>query len=215
MFKNVIFYIALALAILNVSLIFKCKRIKEIYEEEETIYKNGLSVLASKVDFYKSLYKLSFENYNYSVNLSQEAYVANDTLNLYDIFKKGNSYLVFKYSYKDCSTCIDKVYQKLDYYKDYLPLKTVVITSQRNLRDLISEQNIKAKSIPVYLLAGDSICKIIDDINSPILFIVNEQQKISSIFKIDSSGEFLDDFFSIIKYYSSTLSPTAIEQTTL
>jgi hypothetical protein len=178
------YYITICLVILNLSLVFKCKRISDVYKEEETTYKNGLSILANKVVFYKSLYQLSFNTYNYPINLSQKVVSIKDTISLNDIFKKGDSYLVFKYSYQDCNTCIDKVYQKLDYYKDSLPYKTVVFTNQRNLRDLLSESSRNSKLIPVYSLSGNKLCETIDGIHSPILFILNEQHKISSIFKI-------------------------------
>jgi transcriptional regulator with XRE-family HTH domain len=184
MIKNVFFYITLCLVILNMILLIKYKRIGDIYKEEEIMYKNGLSVLASKVAFYKSLYQISFNNNNCPVNLSQKVVSIKDTINLNDIFKKGDSFLVFKYSYQDCNTCIDKVYQKLDYYKDSLPYKTVVFTNQRNLRDLLSESSRNSKLIPVYSLSGNKLCETIDGIHSPILFILNEQHKISSIFKI-------------------------------
>jgi hypothetical protein len=199
MIKNVFFYITLCLGILNLSLLFQCKKIGDICKEEEITYKNGLSVLSNKVAFYKSLYQISLNTNNCPLNLSQKVVSINDTISLNELLKKGNSYLVFKYSYQDCYTCIQKVYQKLDYYKDSLPIKSIVFTSQRNLRDLISEQKYSKRSVPIYLLPSNSISEALDDIYSPVLFIVNENHRILSIFKIDSSGEFLDEYFSIIK----------------
>ena len=196
MSKRFIVLIAVGFIVLNIVLLLYFRNVINVYKENQTVFQKAYYSLQVKEAFYKSLYELTFVVDSCNLNLQQKVRSTKGESKLEDIIVKGRRYLVFCYSSQDCAACIDLVFQKLNTNSDMGHFDKIILTQIDGKKEIVTEQSL-ARVIPVFSLS-ESLFKNDLEISSPILFFVDENQKVLSILTIDSSGEFLEQYFQLI-----------------
>lgn len=205
-----LFYFIIALlTIANIFLLISIKKKNEDYNSIYQNYRSNLSILNSRVKKYQTYYTFSLLNENLKTKTDQKVVsLANDTLSFQEIFLAKKTYLIFKYSNLNCNSCIESIFKKLNSVVDSLSnIDIVVLTYQESIRNLISESMfINNGSYKIYLLLENNINAKMDGNDLPELFIIKNGIEIENIFFVDSTDDFINEYFEIIrKKYSQCI----------
>lgn len=105
---------------------------------------------------------------------------------------KNSSKVVFLYPKESCSVCLKKIYQDLFILSQKIGVENILIFTTSEYRtDLISPEVYGFDIYPI-----DSLALEVNDLNQPLLFVLNSKWQINSMFLPDLFDSFRGYYFN-------------------
>jgi hypothetical protein len=119
--------------------------------------------------------------------------IYNNTLSISDVFSQKKSYLVFRYSFNDCNSCVYTIYQYLWNIKsNNNDIDIIIMPYFQELREMIATNtNAFRNRFPSYLIGKTGLGLPVDKKELPYFFILDKDRKVQDVFVIDLIFEHL------------------------
>ena len=209
--KNIIYFAAISLLILNILLLFKIKINNLENIKSYRLYSNNLSNNNNNenYEFVKYMYLNNIKFLNKPINLELKISRYNnkkvDTIQLKDIIKRNKTFLIFRYSYMDCQACVNKFFQFLNEKKECLKnVNVVLFTDDPNIEEVFETSRVTLKGY-FEIFQTHGIITDIDSMHFPYLFTVSDGRTSNNIFigqesHIDEVKDYLEAFKYVHSY---------------
>ncbi|TAL65452.1 MAG: hypothetical protein EPN88_09570 [Bacteroidetes bacterium] len=206
--KNVSIILAVLFFSLNILLISKIKPLDKRNKFELENALNNETQCSLRLLTFKSNIKFTMESEFCVIDQITELIDTNeDTISISDIFKPEHQYLVFRYSYTACSSCISQITQLFYEQKDSLKnIEILFLPYYQTYRDLIVQNSSTFnKTFHMYMPLTNYIGLPIDKMDLPYLFFTNDGKTAKHLIIADVSD------IEFLKHYLTTISKKYIK----
>jgi hypothetical protein len=116
-----------------------------------------------------------------------------------------DNFLIFKYSYTDCSSCINEMMQMLWEMKDSMNVKVLIVAHYPTVRELIVQNTTSFRNLfPIYLIESDHLGLPVDNLQMPMPYLlsVDKNGNIHNMLCIDMEyKKLIREYVTIVTKY--------------